>query len=52
MGTIMVIELCFYHDENLSYAVWSGVANMRKIGLKIAILAILMSIYIKLLYNQ
>ena len=52
MGIIMVIELCFYHKENLSYAVWSGVANMRKIGLKIGILAILMLIYINLLHSQ
>ena len=32
-------------------ALWSGVANMRKIGLKIALLTISMLIYTKLTYS-
>ena len=39
---IMVKELCFYHNQKPNYslrnALYSGVANMRKMGLKIALL--------------
>ena len=37
----MVKELCFYHNKlnySLRNALYSGVANMRKMGLKIALL--------------
>ena len=46
----MVKELCFYHNSKLNYglrnALYSGVANMRKMGLKIALFTIPMLIYI------
>ena len=42
MGFGMVKELSFYHNKCLNYdqsnALWSDVANMRKIGLKIVFL--------------
>ena len=51
----MVKELCFYHNKKLNYdlrnALYSGVANMRKIGLKIALFTIPMLIYIELTYS-
>ena len=41
-------ELCFYHNKKLNYdkqnALYSGVANIRKKGLKIALFTILMLI--------
>ena len=53
---IIVKELCFYHNQKLNYSLWnaiySGVANMRKMGLKIAFFTIPMLIYIKLTYSQ
>ena len=52
----MVEELCFYHNPKLNYnlrnALYSGVANMRKMGLKISLFIILMLIYIQLTYSQ
>ena len=40
----MVKELCFYHNSKLNYnlrnALYSGVSNMRKMGLKIALFTI------------
>ena len=52
----MVKTLCFYHNSkrnyNLRNALYSGVANMRKMGLKIALFIIQMLIYIKLTYSQ
>ena len=52
----MVKDLCFYHDWKLNYdlrnGLYSGVANMRKMGLKIALFSIPMLIYIKLTYSQ
>ena len=40
----MVTELCFYHNKRLNYdvrnALYSGVANMRKMSLKIALFSI------------
>ena len=42
----MVKELCFYHNYKLNYdlqnALYSGVVNMRKMGLQIALLTIKM----------
>ena len=51
-----VKELCFYHNYKLNYSLrnglYSGVANMRKMGLKIALFTVHMLIYIKLTYSQ
>ena len=48
----MVNKLCFYHNLKLNYdlqnGLYSGVANMRKMGLQIALFTIAMLIYIKL----
>ena len=52
----MVKDLCFYHSKKLNYnlrnGLYSGVANMRKMGLKIALFSIPMLIYIKVTYSQ
>ena len=52
----MVKELCVYHNYKLNYdlrnALYSGVSNMRKMGLKIALFTIRVFIYIKLIYSQ
>ena len=52
----MVKELFFYHNKKLNFyllnGLYPGVANMRKMGLKIALFTILMLIYIKLIYSQ
>ena len=52
----MVKTLCLCHNKKLNYdlqnALFSGVANMRKMGLKIALFTIQMLIYIKLIYSQ
>ena len=54
----MVKELCFYHNKikklnyDLPNGLYSGVANMRKMGLKIALFTIPMLVYIKLTYSQ
>ena len=52
----MVKELCVYHNYKLNYdlryALYSGVLNMRKMGLKIALFIIRVLIYIKLTYSQ
>ena len=52
----MVKELCFCHNWKLNYdlrnMLYSGVANVRKMGLKIALFTIPMLIYIKLIYSQ
>ena len=52
----MVKELCFYHNWKLNYdlrnPLYSGVANMRKMGLKIALFTNLMLICIKLTNSQ
>ena len=56
IGFERVKRLFFYHNEKLNYdkqnALYSGVANIRKKGLKIAILTILLLIYNKLKYSQ
>ena len=53
---IMVKELCFYHNLKLNHslrnALYSGVANIRKMSLKIAVFTIPMLIYINLIYSQ
>ena len=45
----MVKELCFYHNLKLNYdmpnTLYYGVANMRKMGLRIALFSIPMLIY-------
>ena len=52
----MIKELCFYHNKKLNYdlrnGLYSGVANMIKLGLKVALFTIPMFIYIKLTYSQ
>ena len=52
----MVKELFFYHNKKLNNdspnGLYSGVANMRKMGLKIALFPIPMLLYIKLTYSQ
>ena len=52
----MAKELCFYHNWKLNYglrsALYSGVTNMRKMGLNISLFTIPMLIYIKLTYSQ
>ena len=52
----MVKELCFHHNKKLNYdlrnRLYSGVVNMRKMGLKIVIFTVPMSIYIKLTDSQ
>ena len=51
----MVKQLCFYHNKKLNYdlpnGLYFGVANIRKMGLKIALFTIPMLIYIKLTYS-
>ena len=51
----MVKDLCFYHNKKLNYdlpnGLYFGVANMRKMGLKVALFTIPMLIYIKLTYS-
>ena len=55
IGLKMEKELCFYHNQKLNYdyqnALNSGVGNMRKMGLKIALFTILMLMYMKLTYT-
>ena len=52
----MVKELCLYHNKKLNYdmrnSLYSGVTNMRKMGLKIAIFTTQILIYINLAYSQ
>ena len=52
----VVKELCFYHNQKLNYdlrnGLYSGVVNMRKMGLKIVIFTVPMLIYIKLTDSQ
>ena len=52
----MVKELCVYHNYKLNYdlrnGLYSGVSNMRKMGLKIAVFTNQVLIYIKLTYSQ
>ena len=52
----MLKELCVYHNYKLNYvlrnALYSGVSNMRKMGLKIVIFTIQVLIYIKLTYSK
>ena len=55
IGFKTVIKLCFCHNKKLNYdkqnALYSGVLNNRKKGLKIALFTILMLIDIKLKYS-
>ena len=52
----MVKELCLYHNKKLNYdmrnSLYSGVTNMRKMGLKIALFTTQILIYINLAYSQ
>ena len=52
----MVKELCFYCNYKLNYALrnalYSGIGNMRKVGLKITLFTIQILIYIKLIYSR
>ena len=52
----MVKELCVYHNYKLNYdlrnTLYSGVSNMIKMGLKIALFTVQVLIYIKLTYSQ
>ena len=52
----VVQQLCFYHNYKLNYdlrnGLYSGVVNMRKMGLKIVIFTVPMLIYIKLTDSQ
>ena len=52
----MVKELCFYHNLKLNYdlpnMLYYGVANMRKMGLRIVLFSIPMLIYIKVTESQ
>ena len=52
----MVKELCVYHNYKLNYdlrsAQYSGVSNIRKVGLKTVLFTNPVLIYIKLTYSK
>ena len=52
----MVKDLCVYHNYKLNYDLqsvrYSGVSNIRKVGLKTVLFTIPVLIYIKLTYSK